>query len=48
MNDNGFCPQMKRLGLPDHFVEHGTVSQLREIVGLDDASIRAAITSDWK
>ena len=48
MNDNGFCPQMKRLGLPDHFVEHGSVSQLREIVGLDDASIRAAITSDWK
>ena len=48
MNDNGFCPQMKRLGLPDHFVEHGTVSQLREIVGLDDASIRVAITSDWK
>ena len=48
MNDNGFCPQMKRLGLPDYFVEHGSVSQLREIVGLDDASIRAAITSDWK
>lgn len=48
MNDNGFCPQMKRLGLPDHFVEHGSVSQLREIVGLDDASIRVAITSDWK
>ena len=48
MNDNGFCPQMKRLGLPDHFVEHGSVSQLREIVGLDDANIRAAITSDWK
>ena len=48
MNDSGFCPQMKRLGLPDHFVEHGSVSQLREIVGLDDASIRAAITSDWK
>ena len=48
MNDTGFCPQMKRLGLPDHFVEHGSVSQLREIVGLDDASIRVAITSDWK
>ena len=48
MNDNGFCPQLKRLGLPDHFVEHGSVSQLREIVGLDDASIRVAITSDWK
>ena len=48
MGDNGYTPQIKRLGLPDNFVEHGSVAQLREIVGLDDASIRAAITSDWK
>ena len=30
----------KRLGLPDNFVEHGTVAQLREIVGLDEKSIK--------
>ena len=29
--------------MPDHFVEHGTVSQLREIVGLDARSIAKAI-----
>ena len=45
MNDNGFHPNVKRLGLPDSFVEHGTVAQLREIVGLDDRSIKEAILS---
>ena len=48
MDDNGYTPQIKRLGLPDNFVEHGSVAQLREIVGLDDKSIEAAITSDWR
>ena len=43
MNDNGYHPQLKRLGIPDEFVEHGTVTQLREIVGLDIESIKKAI-----
>lgn len=43
MQDNGFLKPVVRLGLPDYFVEHGTVSQLREIVGLDKESIRKAI-----
>ena len=32
--------------LPDNFVEHGTVAQLREIVGLDIESIKKAIKGD--
>ena len=43
MGDNGFHPAIVRMGLPDSFVEHGTVSQLREIVGLDDGSIKKNI-----
>ncbi len=39
MADNGFTPEVVRLGIPDEFVEHGTVAQLREIVGLDSKSI---------
>lgn len=35
MSDNGFSPAVCRLGLPDEFVEHGSVEQLRRIVGLD-------------
>jgi 1-deoxy-D-xylulose-5-phosphate synthase len=31
------------MGIPDEFVEHGTVAQLREIIGLDNESIRKTI-----
>ncbi len=43
MSDHGYQPQITRLGLPDEFVEHGTVEQLREIVHLDHESIKNAI-----
>ena len=46
MNDHGYRPVIKRLGLPDQFVEHGTVAQLREIVGLDGQSIQQAIAQE--
>ena len=31
MSDHGYTPQITRMGMPDHFVEQGTVQQLREI-----------------
>ena len=43
MNDHDYQPKMTRMGLPDEFVEHGTVAQLREIVHLDKESIKEAI-----
>ena len=43
MQQHGHLIPVRRLGMPDHFVEHGTVSQLREIVGLDARSIAKAI-----
>ncbi len=42
-SDKGYATAVKRLGLPDHFVEHGTVGELRKIVGLDEASITNAL-----
>jgi 1-deoxy-D-xylulose-5-phosphate synthase len=44
MSDHGYQPQVVRLGLPDSFIEHGTVNQLLEIVGLDVESIRKELT----
>ena len=44
MEDHGYQPVVKRLGLPDHFVEHGTIAQLQAIVGLDKESIINAIS----
>ena len=43
MADHGFRPQIVRMGMPDAFVEHGSVAQLRKLVGLDADSIRKEI-----
>ena len=43
MNEHGYTPVIRRLGLPDEFVEHGKVSELQAIVGIDRDSIRNAI-----
>ena len=39
MADHHYTPEIVRLGLPDEFVEHGTVSELRRIAGIDKATI---------
>ncbi|MBR7018603.1 MAG: 1-deoxy-D-xylulose-5-phosphate synthase [Prevotella sp.] len=43
MNDHGFTQQVTRLGLPDQFVEHGTVEELQHMVGIDADAIAKAI-----
>jgi len=43
MSDHGYTPTICRLGLPDNFVEHGTVAQLQDITGIDQAHIKEAI-----
>lgn len=43
MSDNGYMPSIKRLGLPDQFIEHGTVPELREIAGIDKESISKSV-----
>ncbi|MDR2474309.1 MAG: 1-deoxy-D-xylulose-5-phosphate synthase [Bacteroidales bacterium] len=35
MADNGYTPVVKRLGLPDRFVEHGSIPDLYRICGID-------------
>ena len=43
MNDHGFHPVVKRIGLPDKFVEHGSVEELHKLVGMDVESIKSVI-----
>jgi len=38
-------PRMLRLGLPDHFIDHGDQAQLLASVGLDEAGILASINA---
>lgn len=46
MNDHGFKPEINCMGLPDEFVEHGSVEELRHIVGLDIDAIKKSIIDD--
>ena len=43
MSDHGYTPAVHRLGMPDHFVEHGSVDQLKHICGFDKESIMKLI-----
>ena len=40
MADHGYRPQIVRLGLPDSFVGHGTVDQLKHLIGIDKEGIK--------
>lgn len=44
MSDHGYHPLVKRLGLPDCFVQHGPVNDLYAICGIDEESILNTIT----
>ena len=45
ISDNGFTNRVIRLGLPDSFVEHGTVGELQHLVGIDVENIVNTIKS---
>lgn len=45
LSDHGYHPTLTRLGLPDQFVEHGPVSDLRRLTGIDAAGICRALTA---
>lgn len=43
--DHDYEVRVKRLGLPDEYVEHGTVAELQHIVGIDVEGIMKAVNS---
>ena len=45
MSDHGYTPHITRMGMPDHFVEQGTVDQLRALCGIDIDGIKKQLTS---
>jgi 1-deoxy-D-xylulose-5-phosphate synthase len=45
MNDHGYHPDIVRMGLPDTFVEHGTVEELLHICHLDRPAVRETV--EW-
>jgi len=39
MNDNGYTPEIKRIGIPDRFIPHGTIPELYQLCGMDADAI---------
>ncbi len=42
MNDHGYYPRLRRVGLPDEFVEHGSLKELHHLCGMDAEGIAKA------
>jgi 1-deoxy-D-xylulose-5-phosphate synthase len=45
MADHGYTPSVRRIGIPDNFVQHGTPQELYRICGMDATSIENTLLS---
>lgn len=43
MMENGYSPKIKRIGIPDEFIPHGTIPELYRMCGMDADSITQAL-----
>ena len=43
--DHGYTPSVRRIGIPDNFVQHGTPQELYRICGMDATSIENTLLS---
>jgi 1-deoxy-D-xylulose-5-phosphate synthase len=41
-------PRLLRLGLPDHFIDHGDQAQLLQSIGLDKTGVMSAIARNYQ
>lgn len=48
MADSGYTPHVTRIGIPDHFVEHGKVEQLHHLCGMDEEGIIKSLSQSQK
>jgi len=46
MMENGYAPKITRIGIPDRFIEHGTISELYRLCGMDAESITQIIMNE--
>ena len=49
MADHGYSPKLQHIGIPDHFIEHGTAAQLYALCGLDEEGIKKVLKGEkWE
>jgi len=46
MTENGYTPRIRRIGIPDRFIEHGSIPELYNLCGMDAESIFNELYSD--
>lgn len=46
MADHNYHPEINRIGVPDRFIEHGSIPELYHLCGMDEEGIYKAITQD--
>ena len=46
MMENGYAPQVVRIGIPDRFIEHGTIPELYRLCGMDAENITKIIIGE--
>ncbi|MDR1369656.1 MAG: 1-deoxy-D-xylulose-5-phosphate synthase [Dysgonamonadaceae bacterium] len=46
MADNGYVPKVRRIGIPDEFIEHGSIPELYELCGMDAKSIAKVLINE--
>jgi len=45
MSDHKYSPTIRRIGLPDQFVQHGSIKELHKLCGMDATSIENVLLS---
>ena len=45
MADHGYSPAIRRIGIPDQFIQHGSVKELHQLCGIDSTSIENILLS---
>ena len=43
MADHGYTPQVRRIGVPDRFIGHGSIPELNRVCGMDAESIAESL-----
>lgn len=46
MMENGYSPKIRRIGVPDQFIEHGTIPELYRLCGMDAESITQVLIGE--
>ena len=49
MADNGYTPHIQRIGVPDKFIEHGSIPELYRLCGMSEEEIfNQLIMNNWQ